>query len=199
MRLKSSWKVNRMAPLLFGIPPLIIICLVWASTGTNKTRVCKVYENCPWMFKKNFWHLRNVSFCSNGKTLHTRIEYRNGQFCFYMSPDADSFNTVAELIQHCIAYSEVGIFCYSKPRRSNNASMSYPVRLTKPISRFTEVNISFLTVMSRIKYIFILHYFYIHVNIFHPLIPGEITSIPKSSSDSSKRSFWPDSTTSSSI
>ncbi|CAL8126780.1 unnamed protein product [Orchesella dallaii] len=80
-------------------------------------------------------YLLSLSFNSNGKTLHTRIEYRNAQFCF--SPDSDSFNTVAELIQHCIAYSEEGVFCYS--RRFNSASTSYPVRLTKPISRFTEV------------------------------------------------------------
>ncbi|CAG7833933.1 unnamed protein product [Allacma fusca] len=81
-------------------------------------------------------YLLSLSFNSNGRTLHTRIEYRNGEFRFYSS-EADSFPTVAELIEHCIAYSEAGIFCYSKSRRSDHPS--YPVRLTKPISRFTEV------------------------------------------------------------
>ena len=73
---------------------------------------------------------------SNGKTKHTRIEYVDGKFSF-MSSETESFPSVAELIEHWIQNTEKGILCYSKSAR--NAPTSYPVRLTKPISRYTEV------------------------------------------------------------
>ena len=61
-----------------------------------------------------------------------------GWFSFYPYPEHEGHKSLVDLIEHCICYSESDVFCYSKPKR--NGSLSFPVRLSKPISRFTEVS-----------------------------------------------------------
>ncbi|XP_046396979.1 uncharacterized protein LOC124163915 [Ischnura elegans] len=82
-------------------------------------------------------YLLTLSFRSSGKTLHTRIEHLNGLFSFYSDPDQEGSASVVELIEHSMNYSQMGVFCYSRPRSPGYPS--FPVRLTKPISRFTQV------------------------------------------------------------
>ena len=104
-------------------------------------------------------HLLSLSFRSYGRTLHTRIEHTNGYFSFYAYPEAEQHSSVGQLIEHLMDTSRSGIFCYSRYRfiskisfknkisiqicviiRSRSpGSPSYPVRLTKPVSRFSEV------------------------------------------------------------
>ncbi|GAB6032719.1 suppressor of cytokine signaling 7 [Chamberlinius hualienensis] len=82
-------------------------------------------------------YLLSLSFRSFDKTLHTRIEHSNGIFSFYIQPESESHSSVVELIEHSMSYSQSGVFCYSKARTPG--ATSYPVRLTKPVSRFTQV------------------------------------------------------------
>ncbi|KAI9563995.1 hypothetical protein GHT06_007733 [Daphnia sinensis] len=82
-------------------------------------------------------HLLSLSFRSYGRTLHTRIEHTNGYFSFYAYPEAEQHSSVGQLIEHLMDTSRSGIFCYSRSR--SPGSPSYPVRLTKPVSRFSEV------------------------------------------------------------
>ena len=83
-------------------------------------------------------YLFSLSFRSSGRTLHTRVEYCNGEFSFYAQPQSDSYGSMAELIAHCVAESEAGIYCYSRGTAGAN-SQSYPVKLTRPVSRFSQV------------------------------------------------------------
>ncbi|KAL0966106.1 hypothetical protein UPYG_G00291010 [Umbra pygmaea] len=82
-------------------------------------------------------YLLSLSFRSQGKTLHTRIEHSNGSFSFYEQPDVEGHTSIVELIEHSIRDSESGAFCYSRSRTPGTAT--YPVRLTSPISRFMQV------------------------------------------------------------
>jgi len=82
-------------------------------------------------------HLLSLSFRSYGRTLHTRIEHTNGYFSFYAYPEAEQHSSVGKLIEHLMDTSRSGIFCYSRSR--SPGSPSYPVRLTKAVSRFSEV------------------------------------------------------------
>lgn len=82
-------------------------------------------------------YLLSLSFRSQGKTLHTRIEHSNGSFSFYEQPDVEGHISIVELIEHSIIDSESGAFCYSRSRTPGTAT--YPVRLTNPISRFMQV------------------------------------------------------------
>jgi len=83
-------------------------------------------------------YLFSLSFRSSGRTLHTRVEYCNGEFSFYAQPQSDSYRSMAELIEQCVAESQSGIFCYSRGT-SGISSQSYPVKLTRPVSRFAQV------------------------------------------------------------
>uniref|UniRef100_A0A1B6LMY2 Suppressor of cytokine signaling 6 n=1 Tax=Graphocephala atropunctata TaxID=36148 RepID=A0A1B6LMY2_9HEMI len=80
----------------------------------------------------------SLSFRSSGKTLHTRIEYSLGRglFSFYQQQE-ESFASIAELIDHSMSFSKSAVYCYSRPRSPGHPS--FPVRLTKPISRFEHV------------------------------------------------------------
>ncbi|XP_046687737.1 LOW QUALITY PROTEIN: suppressor of cytokine signaling 6-like [Homalodisca vitripennis] len=80
----------------------------------------------------------SLSFRSSGKTLHTRIEYSLGRglFSFYQQSE-ESFASIAELIEHSMSFSKSAVYCYSRPRSPGHPS--FPVRLTKPISRFEHV------------------------------------------------------------
>lgn len=82
-------------------------------------------------------YLLSLSFRSYGKTLHTRIEHCNGVFSFYTHPESEGHESIVDLIEHSMNYSQSGIFCYSRARTPG--APSYPVRLTKPVSRFTQV------------------------------------------------------------
>ncbi|KAG8193938.1 hypothetical protein JTE90_011489 [Oedothorax gibbosus] len=82
-------------------------------------------------------YILSLSFRSYGKTLHTRIEHSNGLFSFYSQPEPEGHNSIVELIQQSMCYSQSGVFCYSRSR--SPGSPSFPVRLTKPVSRFTQV------------------------------------------------------------
>ncbi|KAK7868714.1 hypothetical protein R5R35_008237 [Gryllus longicercus] len=82
-------------------------------------------------------YLLSVSFRSSGKTFHTRIEHSHGMFSFYSNPGHDGFPSIIELINHSMSYSETAVFCYSRPRAPGHPA--FPVRLAKPISRFTQV------------------------------------------------------------
>lgn len=82
-------------------------------------------------------YLLSLSFRSYNKTLHTRIEHSNGWFSFYPHPEHEGHTSLVGLIDHCMSHSESGVFCYSRARVPG--SPSFPVRLTKPVSRFTQV------------------------------------------------------------
>lgn len=82
-------------------------------------------------------YLLSVSFRSSGKTFHTRIEHSHGLFSLYSNPGQDGFASIIELINHSMSYSETAVFCYSRPRAPGLPA--FPVRLAKPISRFTQV------------------------------------------------------------
>uniref|UniRef100_A0A0E9R999 SH2 domain-containing protein n=1 Tax=Anguilla anguilla TaxID=7936 RepID=A0A0E9R999_ANGAN len=61
-------------------------------------------------------YLLSLSFRSQGKTLHTRIEHSNGRFSFYEQPDVEGHISIVDLIEHSIKDSESGAFCYSRSR-----------------------------------------------------------------------------------
>ncbi|XP_028659239.1 suppressor of cytokine signaling 6 [Erpetoichthys calabaricus] len=82
-------------------------------------------------------YLLSLSFRSQAKTLHTRIEHSNGRFSFYEQPDVEGHISIVDLIEHSIKDSENGAFCYSRSRLPGSAT--YPVRLTNPVSRFMQV------------------------------------------------------------
>ncbi|XP_068208725.1 uncharacterized protein [Palaemon carinicauda] len=82
-------------------------------------------------------YLLSLSFRSFNKTLHTRIEHSNGWFSFYPHPEHEGHTSLVGLIDHCMSHSESGVFCYSRARLPG--SPSFPVRLTKAVSRFTQV------------------------------------------------------------
>lgn len=82
-------------------------------------------------------YLLSLSFRSQGKTLHTRIEHSNGRFSFYEQPDVEGHTSIVDLIELSIKDSENGAFCYSRSRVPGSAT--YPVRLTNPVSRFMQV------------------------------------------------------------
>lgn len=82
-------------------------------------------------------YLLSVSFRSSGKTFHTRIEHSYGLFSFYANPGGEGFSSIVELINHSMSYSESAVFCYSRPRAPGYPA--FPVRLARPVSRFTQV------------------------------------------------------------
>jgi suppressor of cytokine signaling 7 len=84
-------------------------------------------------------YLLSLSFRSQGKTLHTRIEYSNGFFSFYSFPDSDSegYRSIVDLIEWSMQHSQAGIFCFSRGKAMGSPAV--PVRLLKPLSRFNQV------------------------------------------------------------
>lgn len=85
-------------------------------------------------------YLLSLSFRSQGKTLHTRIEYCNGYFSFYSFPDSENegYRSVVELVERSMQYSSVGVFCFSRARAIGSPAV--PVRLLKPLSRLTQLH-----------------------------------------------------------
>jgi suppressor of cytokine signaling 6/7 len=82
-------------------------------------------------------YLLSLSFRSDGRTLHTRIEHCNGLFSFYAQAESEGYKSVVELIERSMNDSQSGVFCYSRARTPG--SPSFPVRLARPVSRFTQV------------------------------------------------------------
>lgn len=84
-------------------------------------------------------YLLSLSFRSQGKTLHTRIEFSSGFFSFYSFPDSESegYRSVVELIERSMDHSRDGVFCFSRARALGSPAV--PVRLLKPLSRFNHV------------------------------------------------------------
>ncbi|XP_060596355.1 suppressor of cytokine signaling 4-like [Ruditapes philippinarum] len=82
-------------------------------------------------------YLLSLSFRSYGKTLHTRIEHCNGKFIFDAQPDTEGYPSIVDLIENSMNDPQTGICSYS--RRGSPSPPIYPVRLTKPVSRFTQV------------------------------------------------------------
>lgn len=89
-------------------------------------------------------YLLSLSFRSYGVTLHTRIEHCNGMFSFYSQPDSEGYPSIVDLIEHSMKDAQTGIFYYSRSRSPD--APQFPVRLTKPVSRFTQVrSLQYLT------------------------------------------------------
>lgn len=82
-------------------------------------------------------YLLSLSFRSYGRTLHTRIEHCNGVFSFYAQPDSEGYSSIVDLIEHSMNESQTGLFFYSRSR--SPGAPHFPVWLTKPVSRFTQV------------------------------------------------------------
>lgn len=83
-------------------------------------------------------HLLSLSFRSNGRTYHTRVEHNNGLFSFTSQPSLPAaYPSVITLIEESMKKSKAGIFCYSCARSPSNQKV--PVRLIKPVSRFHSV------------------------------------------------------------
>ncbi|XP_011313754.1 suppressor of cytokine signaling 4 [Fopius arisanus] len=82
-------------------------------------------------------HLLTLSFKSAGKLLHARVEHSGGMFSFCNQGDSGRFTSVPALIDHSMNYSRSAVFCYSRPRYPGHPA--FPVRLTKPVSRFRHV------------------------------------------------------------
>ena len=81
--------------------------------------------------------LLSVSFRCSGRTFHSRIFHSAGKFSFYPTAESDGFNSIPELVEYSISSSQSTVFCYSRPRSPGHPS--FPVRLTKPVSRITHV------------------------------------------------------------
>lgn len=83
-------------------------------------------------------YLLSLSFRSNNRTLHTRIEHSGMRFSFYEDQILQSYASIIELIENSIKDSEEqGAFCFSRSRYAG--SQSFPVRLMYPVSRFSEM------------------------------------------------------------
>ena len=78
-------------------------------------------------------YLLSLSFNSHGRTLHTRIEHRNGLFSLN---DSDGHTSIVELVECAVKESRSGVYGYM---RDALGVQSFPARLTDWVSRFTEM------------------------------------------------------------
>ena len=78
-------------------------------------------------------YLLTLSFKSNGRTLHTRIEHRNGLFSLN---DSEGHASVIELIENAVKESQGGVFGYMN---DSTGIQNFPARLTQWVSRYSEV------------------------------------------------------------
>ncbi|XP_036141914.1 uncharacterized protein LOC105840701 isoform X2 [Monomorium pharaonis] len=82
-------------------------------------------------------YVLTLSFKSSGKMLHARMEHTGGLFSLCnQSTENEGFTSVAALINHSMNFSQSAVICYSRPKYPGYPS--FPVRLTKPVSRFTQ-------------------------------------------------------------
>ncbi|KAH7637226.1 Suppressor of cytokine signaling 6 [Dermatophagoides farinae] len=86
--------------------------------------------------------LYSLSFRSNGKTLHTRIECSNGLFAFYSNDsnsckeEIDGSESLYDLISDAMNQNNAeNIFFYSRGLQNNEASL-HTITLVKPLSRY---------------------------------------------------------------
>lgn len=82
-------------------------------------------------------YVLTLSFKSSGKMLHARMEHSGGLFSLCNQTENEGFTSVAALINHSMNFSQSAVICYSRPKYPGYPS--FPVRLTKPVSRFTQV------------------------------------------------------------
>lgn len=82
-------------------------------------------------------YVLTLSFKSSGRLLHARMEHSGGLFSLCNQSESEGFTSVAALINHSMNFSQSAVFCYSRPKYPGHPS--FPVRLTKPVSRFTQV------------------------------------------------------------
>lgn len=82
-------------------------------------------------------YVLTLSFKSSGKLLHARMEHSGGLFSLCNQSESGGFTSVAALIDHSMNFSQSAVICYSRPKYPGYPS--FPVRLTKPVSRFTQV------------------------------------------------------------
>lgn len=83
-------------------------------------------------------YVLTLSFKSSGKMLHARMEHSGGLFSLCnQCTESEGFTSVAALINHSMNFSQSAVICYSRPKYPGYPS--FPVRLTKPVSRFTQV------------------------------------------------------------
>ncbi|XP_072169320.1 uncharacterized protein [Diadema setosum] len=78
-------------------------------------------------------YLLTLSFKSGGRTLHTRIEHRNGLFSLN---DSEGHSSVIELIHSVVAESQKGVYGYMN---DSTGIQNFPARLTQWVSRYSEV------------------------------------------------------------
>lgn len=65
------------------------------------------------------------------------MEHSGGLFSLCNQSESEGFSSVADLIDYSVNFSQSAVFCYSRPKYPGHPS--FPVRLTKPVSRFTQV------------------------------------------------------------
>ncbi|XP_053970471.1 phosphatidylinositol 3-kinase regulatory subunit alpha isoform X1 [Hylaeus volcanicus] len=82
-------------------------------------------------------YVLTLSFKSSGKVLHARMEHSGGLFSLCNQSESEGFSSVADLIDYSMNFSQSGVFCYSRPKYPGHPA--FPVRLTKPVSRFMQV------------------------------------------------------------
>jgi hypothetical protein len=140
--LPSPSKLNLNYQFLNGLNDLCKCGWYWGPLSSKEAEV-KLHGKPDGAFlvrdSNDNRYLLSLSFRSEQKTLHTRIEFCKGKFSFYSAPfiSAGSYLSVVELIDNCVETSKQRVYCYTKGRALNGAT--FPVRLTKPISRFEYV------------------------------------------------------------
>ena len=82
----------------------------------------------------NARYLFSTSFRTQGKTVHTRIEFNRGYFSLWKPEVADQkkYKSVTEMIEKSMQFSQKNVLCHTLEKR-------YPVRFLKPLSRRTKV------------------------------------------------------------
>ncbi|XP_006816023.1 uncharacterized protein LOC102803532 [Saccoglossus kowalevskii] len=83
-------------------------------------------------------YLLSLSFRSNGRTHHTRIEHTKGTFGFWSQPQSHGCSSIVEFMEKAMAHSKNSKFLYFLRPRFTGAP-PVPVQLTYPISRFKRV------------------------------------------------------------
>lgn len=78
-------------------------------------------------------YLFSISFRSIGLTFHSHIEYNLGMYSLH---NQQGFVSIVDLINFAMKKSADSVFCYTRAR---DMTPAFPIRLTNPVSRFTEV------------------------------------------------------------
>ena len=78
-----------------------------------------------------------MSFKIGEGVFHTRIEYQNGLFHFYLHPNK-TYETVPSLVDDLILNSQTGIYYYVRSKKSKQ-EVRFTIKLDQPLSRFSEL------------------------------------------------------------